>query len=90
MRKEMRGRPRLPLTITEVLEAVRKHGTVTAAGRELGCSSGYVHARFGELRVTLAQVLDAPSVDKLLTFTTREMRNHEKDSMRPLPKNVSR
>ena len=65
MNRQLRGRPRLPLTVRQVLEAVRKHGKVTAAGRELGCSGGYIYARFDELGLTLAQVLDAPSVDML-------------------------
>ena len=68
MKKEMRGRPRLPLTMDQVLDAVRQHGTVTAAGRELACSGAYIHARFNELGVTLAQVLDAPSTDLLFKF----------------------
>ena len=67
MIKQFRGRPRLPLTIWQVLEAVRKHGKVTSAGRELGCSGGYIYARFDELGLTLAQVLVAPSVDTLFT-----------------------
>ena len=68
MNKQLRGRPKLPLTVRQVLEAVRKHGTVAAAGRELGCSGGYIYARFNELGLTLAQVLDAASVDELLRF----------------------
>ena len=49
----------------QVLEEIRKHGTVMAAGRELGCSPAYIYARFNELGLTLAQVLDAPSVETL-------------------------
>ncbi|MCH7705893.1 MAG: hypothetical protein IIB33_02480 [Chloroflexi bacterium] len=66
MYRQLRGRPRLPLTVRQVLEAVHIHGSVTAAARELGCSGGYIYARFDELGLTLAQVLDAPSVDELL------------------------
>ena len=73
MYRQLRGRPRLPLTVRQVLEAVRKHGNVTAAGRELGCSGGYIHARFNELGLTLAQVLDAPSADTL--FRSGELVN---------------
>ncbi|MCH7706377.1 MAG: hypothetical protein IIB33_04955 [Chloroflexi bacterium] len=46
MNKRLRRRPKLTLTARQVLEAVRKHGSVTATGRELGCSGGYIHARF--------------------------------------------
>ena len=67
MNKQLRGRPRLPLTVPQVLDAVRKHGKVTAAGRELGCSGGYIYARFNELGLTLAQVLNAPSLDTLFS-----------------------
>ena len=66
MNRQLRGRPRLPLTVRQVLEAVRKHGKVTAAGRELSCSGGYIYARFHELGLTLVHVLDAPSVDMLI------------------------
>ena len=67
MNKQLRGRPRLPLTVRQVLEAVRKYGGVTSAGRYLGCSGGYIYARFDQLGVTLGQVLDASSVEMLLT-----------------------
>ena len=73
MSRQLRGRPRLPLTVRQVLEAVRKHGKVTASGRELGCSGGYIYARFDELGLTLAQVLDAPSADML--FKSRVLAN---------------
>lgn len=66
MNRQLRGRPRLPLTVQQVLEAVRRRGTVTAAGLELSCSPAYIYARFNKLGLTLAQALDAPSIDELL------------------------
>lgn len=65
MTKQLRGRPKLPLTARQVLEAVRRHGTVTAAGRELDCSPAYIYARLSDMGLTLAQLLDAPNVDTL-------------------------
>ena len=76
MSRQLRGRPRLPLTVRQVLEAVRKHGKVTASGRELGCSGAYIYARFDELGLTLAQVLDAPSVDMLFKSRVSERGPH--------------
>ena len=75
MKNELRGRPRLPLTMCQVLEAVYRHGQIVAAGRELRCSGAYIHARLGEQGLTLAMVLDAESVDDLLKPKVRGERN---------------
>lgn len=72
MSRQLRGRPRLSLTVDQVLEAVRRLGTVTAAGQELGCSGGYIHARFKELGLTLNQVLSASTLDELLETSALE------------------
>ena len=80
MTKQLRGRPRLPLTVRQVLEEIRKHGTVMAAGREIGCSPAYIYARFNELGLTLAQVLDAPSVDTLFRSGSLENGEDGRDS----------
>ncbi len=82
MTKQLRGRPKLPLTVQQVLEAVRRRGTVTAAGRELGCSPAYIYARFNELGLTLAHVLDAPGVNELLRLGELEDGEDGNDSER--------
>jgi molybdenum-dependent DNA-binding transcriptional regulator ModE len=37
------GRNRLDMSVKIVCDAVRDHGTVAGAARELGCSRGYVY-----------------------------------------------
>ena len=54
-----RGRPRLNIELPQILEAVRRHGQVMAAAKELGCSDSYVHVRFKRAGLNLKQVLDA-------------------------------
>ena len=53
------------MTARQVLEVVRRHGTVTAAGRELDRSPAYIYERFNELGLTLTHVLDEPSINEL-------------------------
>jgi hypothetical protein len=60
MKKTLRGRPRLNLELTQILEAVRRHGQVVAAARELHCSDAYIHVRLKRAGFTLAEVLQAP------------------------------
>ena len=60
MRKTFRGRPKLNLELPAILEAVRRHGQVMAAARELGCSDAYIHVRLKRVELTLADVLEAP------------------------------
>ena len=62
----MRGRPRLYIELPQILEAVRRQGQVLAAARELGCSDAYIHVRFQQIHLTLAEVLNAPDVETLL------------------------
>ena len=59
MKTTLRGRPRLDLDISVILEAVRRHRQVVAAARELGCSDAYIHVRFKHEGLTLGQVLEA-------------------------------
>ena len=66
MEKTLRGRPRLNLELTQVLEAVRRHRQVVAAGRELGCSDAYIHVRTKRAGLTLTEVLAAPDLEALL------------------------
>ena len=66
MKNNLRGRPRLNLELPRVLEAVRRHGQVMAAARELGCSDAYIFVRFKRAGLTLADVLQAAHVEELL------------------------
>ena len=66
MKKTLRGRPRLDLNLTVILEAVRRHGQVLAAGRDLSCSDAYVHVRLKLAGLTLKEVLAAPNLEVLL------------------------
>ena len=66
MKKTLRGRPRLNLELAHILEAVRRHGQVVAAARELSCSDAYIHVRLKRAGLTLGRVLEAPNVEALL------------------------
>jgi len=57
MNKTLRGRPKLNLTLTEIIDAVRRHRQVVAAARELQCSDAYVHVRFKRAGLSLADIL---------------------------------
>jgi molybdenum-dependent DNA-binding transcriptional regulator ModE len=59
MSRETRGRPRLGIASLDIVMAIRSHGQIVAAARELGCSPAYVHARLKFLGITMAQVLEA-------------------------------
>ena len=67
MVKTLRGRPRLDLELSQILEAVRRHAQVVAAARELGCSDSYIHVRLRQVGLTLAEVLEAPVLEALLS-----------------------
>ena len=60
-----KGRPRLNLEMGQILEAVRRHGQVVAAAHELRCSDAYIHVRFKQAGLTLAEVLNAPNLEAL-------------------------
>ena len=55
--KNLRGRPRLKISLDAIVAAVRHRGEVLAAARELGCSDAYIHVRFKAAGLTLAKVL---------------------------------
>ena len=61
MKKSLRGRPKLAITLSQILEAVRRRGQVVAAARELGCSDAYVHMRLKRAGLSLWDVLTADS-----------------------------
>ncbi len=60
MKRTLRGRPSLDLDLAQLLRAVRQHGQVMAAARELGCSDAYIHVRMKQAGLTLAHVLESP------------------------------
>ncbi len=57
MNKTLRGRPRLNVDLEHIVQAVRQHGQVVGAARQLACSPAYVHARLKKASIPLAQVL---------------------------------
>lgn len=65
MKKQLRGRPRLPLTMRQVLEAVHRHGQIVAAAREIKCSDAYIHMRLKRAGLTLWEVLAADDLQDL-------------------------
>jgi hypothetical protein len=66
MRKTLRGRPALNIPLERVIEAVKNHGQVVAAAKELGCSAAYIHGRFKLAGLDLKQVLEASHLKELL------------------------
>ena len=66
MKTTLRGRPRLNIELPQILEAVWRHGQVMAAARELGCSDAYIHVKFKQAGLTLADLLNAARVEDLL------------------------
>ena len=71
MKNTLRGRPRLNIDLPAILEAVRRHGQVMSAARELRCSDSYIHVRFKRAGFTLWDVLDALDVKLLLKDAER-------------------
>ena len=67
MKTSLRGRPSLDLDLTQILKAVRHHRQVVAAAKEFGCSDAYVHVRMKRAGLTLAEVLEAPTLETLLS-----------------------
>jgi hypothetical protein len=66
MRETLRGRPALNIPLRRIIRAVRRHRQVVAGARELRCSDGYIHKRFRQAGLTLAEVLESPSIEVLL------------------------
>ena len=66
MTHSLRGRPRLNLGLEDILKAVRKHGQVVAAARELRCSDAYIHVRFKWAGLTLRDILAAADLESWL------------------------
>ncbi len=55
-----RGRPRSTVTIDQTIDAIRRHGQVARAAKELSCSPALLYKRLGEVRLTLNDVLGVP------------------------------
>ena len=66
MKSTLRGRPRLNLKMSQILEAVRRHRQVMAAATELRCSDAFIFVRFKRAALTLREVLEAQNVEELL------------------------
>ena len=60
------GRPRLNISLSEIVEAVRSHRKIVAAARELGCSPAYVHMRLKRYGLNLSAVLKAEDISGLI------------------------
>ena len=71
MNKTLRGRPPLNLGLMQILIAVRHHGQIVAAARELGCSDAYIHVRLKRAGLSLLRVLEARDVASLLDEEAR-------------------
>jgi molybdenum-dependent DNA-binding transcriptional regulator ModE len=67
-----RGRPKLNICALKILGAIRRHGTILAAARELGCSDAYVHIRLKRFGLSLQDVLDASDITALLQGSNQE------------------
>ena len=61
------GRPRLNISLSEIVDAVRSHRKIVAAARELGCSPAYVHMRLKRSELNLSAVLEAEDLAGLLS-----------------------
>ena len=66
MNNTLRGRPRLNIPLDRIIQAVRRHGYVMRAARELSCSDAYIHGRLKNVGLGLRDVLEAQSVEVLL------------------------
>ena len=66
MGETLRGRPRLNLELSQILEAIRRRRQVVAAARELDCSDAYIHVRLKRAGLTLRDVLGARDLETLL------------------------
>ena len=65
MNRTLRGRPRLNIEMDRILEAVRRHGQVVGAARELGCSDAYLHGRLKAAGLSLKEVLEIEDPETL-------------------------
>ncbi len=66
------GRPRLNISLSEIVEAVRSHRKIVAAARELGCSPAYVHMRLKRSELNLSVVLETEDIDGLIEEVAKQ------------------
>ena len=66
MKETLRGRPRLNLSLREIIETVRNRHQVMGAARKLRCSDAYIHGRLKDAGLTLRNVLEASDLEVLL------------------------
>ena len=66
MKAPLKGRPRLNLSLIEILEAVRATGNQSQAAACVGCSEAYIRKQLRLAGLTLAQVLAAGDARELL------------------------
>lgn len=58
MAETLRGRPALDIPLERIIQTVQRHGQVTSAARELGCSPAYVHKRLKLAGLSVVRILD--------------------------------
>ena len=59
MRSTLRGRPRLAISLEEIIKAVKETGYATRAAERLRCSDAYIHKRLKSAGLSLRQVLES-------------------------------
>lgn len=72
MSKRLRGRPPLAIALREIVVAVHRHQQVRAAAHELSCSDAYIHVRLKAAGLSRRQVLEASTVEELLSAPSEE------------------
>lgn len=83
MQKTLRGRPPLALGLAQILDTVYRHRQLVAAAQELGCSPAYIHVKLKALGLTLRDVLEAPTVQSLLSRVEAKAASHPPHSGPP-------
>ncbi len=66
MRRVPRGRPPLNLELESIISAVRRHGKIVSAARELHCSDAYIHVRLKREGLTLWDILTTDDIGALI------------------------
>ena len=64
MKKTLRGRPRLDLSLEEIVKAIKRTGYAMRAANELGCSDAYIHQQLKSAGLSLHQVLQSGDKDE--------------------------
>lgn len=56
------GRKRLDVPVKNILDCLRKRGSVAVAAQELGCSRGYIYSILKANRLKLKDVVDGKDI----------------------------